>query len=70
MANRVKIPPNVFRAISAVRDSGLSNMFDLRVVIRIANALGFVDEIQWLKEPANSSIYAEGILWGFEPGEY
>ena len=69
MTGMVKIPKNVFTAVSAVRNTGLSNMLDLPVVISIAEALGYIDEIRWLQEPSNHSIYAQGILWGFEPGE-
>lgn len=63
----VKIPYEVFEGLEAVRSSGLTNMFDRRVVIEIAETMGFDETVEWIRE--NRDLYAHGIFRGFEEEE-
>lgn len=49
---------DLLKAINAVRDSGLTNMWDRRAVIDICDALGFADEAEWLRDNPNEYIRA------------
>lgn len=52
----------VKKQILAIRDSGLTNMFDVRMVQRIANDLGFYELVVYLEE--HSKEYVHFILTG------
>lgn len=67
--NPVVVPEPAYRGILAVRDTGLTNMFDLPVVQQIARHLGFPETADWIE--CNSTLYATGIIMGFvsEGGE-
>lgn len=52
----------VKRQILAVRDTGLTNMFDVRMVQRIANDMGFYGLVVFLEE--SRSEYVHFILTG------
>ena len=52
----------VKRQILAVRDTGLTNMFDVRMVQRIANDMGFYELVVYLEEHRRE--YAHFILTG------
>jgi hypothetical protein len=52
----------VKRQILAVRDTGLTNMFDVRMVQRIANDMGFYELVVFLEE--SRSEYVHFILTG------
>lgn len=48
--------------ILAIRDTGLTNMFDVSTVQRIANDMGFYELVVYLEE--NRKEYAHFILTG------
>ena len=50
--------------ILAIRDTGLTNMFDVVAVQRIANNMGFYELVLFLEE--NRKEYAHFILTGEE----
>ena len=60
----VPIPPRVFEGLEAVRQSGLTNMFDRPRVIEIAEIWGYAETADWLR--ANRNLYAQGIFQGFQ----
>lgn len=60
---KVPIPANVLSGLEAVRLSGLTNMFDVPVVIHLSCELGYPSAALWVAE--NKSSYADGLLRGF-----
>jgi len=52
----------VKKQILAIRDTGLTNMFDVRTVQRIANDRGFYELVVYLEEHRRE--YAHFILTG------
>ena len=54
----------VQKQILAIRDTGLTNMFDVLEVQRIANDMGFYELVVYLEE--NRKEYAHFILTGNE----
>lgn len=62
--HKVRVPPEVLDGILAVRSSGLTNMFDRPVVIRVADEFGFPEAARWIE--AHPKEYAKGIFQGFE----
>ena len=54
--------PKIREQILAVRDTGLTNMFDVATVQRIANDMGFYELVVYLEE--NRKEYAHFILTG------
>ena len=52
------------KQILAVRDTGLTNMFDVNTVQRIANDMGFFELVVYLEEHRRE--YAHFILTGEE----
>jgi hypothetical protein len=63
----VRVPREVFTGIEAVRESGLTNMFDRPVVIQLAETMGFTETARWVE--AHGDLYATGIFQGFEVEE-
>jgi hypothetical protein len=61
---KVKVPKDVFEGITAVRDSGLTNMLDVSVVIRLAKEMRYDEAARWIQE--NKRLYAELIFHGGE----
>lgn len=53
--------------ILAVRDTGLTNMFDVNMVQRIANDLNFFELVLYLED--NKKEYANFIITGEAPME-
>lgn len=51
--------------ILAVRDTGLTNMFDINAVQRIAYESGYYELVTWMEE--NRKAYVRFILTGEEP---
>lgn len=60
---RIPIPAPAWQGIDAVRLSGLTNMLDRPVVVRLAGELGYPDAARWIEEHPKE--YAEGIFRGF-----
>ena len=58
---------DIIDGILAVRDTGLTNMFDIAVVIDIAKMLGYSTTAKWIQ--ANMIEYAKGIIQGYEVAE-
>lgn len=54
----------VQKQILAIRDTGLTNMFDVFAVQRLANDMGFYELVGYLEE--NRKEYAQFILTGNE----
>lgn len=46
---RVQVPKAVFEGITAVRDSGLTNMLSVPDVIRLARRMGFEEAARWVE---------------------
>ena len=53
---------NVKKQITAIRDMGITNMFDIRVVMEIAEQLGFDELLEFL--PENKARYVSFIIEG------
>jgi hypothetical protein len=58
---------DIITAVLAVRDTSITNMFDRRVVIQLAEALGFPEEAEWIA--AHPREYGTLILTGKLPDE-
>lgn len=56
------MPPAVKEQILAVRDTGLTNMFDMTAVQRIAYDMNFYDLICWLED--HKKEYSRFIMFG------
>ncbi len=63
----IRVPAEVKRGILAVRDSSLTNMFDIRAVQRVASDLGFFETVMWIYEHTHE--YRQGIWNGWEAVE-
>ena len=61
---RVRVSPEVFEGLEAVRLSGLTNMLDRPAVAEIAEAMGYEDSACWVRE--HRDLFARGIFRGFE----
>lgn len=59
--------PTIKEQILAVRDTGLTNMFDVPVVRELAEKFGYAELAAYL--PANTEEYARFILYGEEDHE-
>ena len=65
---KIQVPSqDIIDGILAVRDTGLTNMFDVAVVIDIAKTLGYRTTAKWIQ--ANMIEYAKGIIQGYEVAE-
>ena len=64
---KVKVPTAVLDGLEAVRRSGLTNMLDRPVVIKLARQFGSKKAAHWID--ANRSLYAKGLFVGFEGSE-
>jgi len=64
---KVKVPKEVLAGITAVRDSGLTNMLAAPVVIRLAREMGFHEAARWIQ--TNTARYAELVFPGAEVEE-
>lgn len=60
----VIVPAIVLEGLEAVRDSGLTNMFDRPMVVKLAKKFGYSETASWIT--SNQKLYAEGIFKGFE----
>ena len=56
------MPDKIKEQILAIRDTGLTNMFDVNAVQRIANDMGFFELVVYLED--NRCEYAHFILTG------
>ena len=65
--SKVKVPQDVLDGLMAVRDSGLTNMFDRPMVARLAARMGFGAAAEWVK--THTKDYAEGVFHGFAAQE-
>ena len=54
----------VKKQILAVRETGRTNMFDIRMVNQVATELGCEELVEFLKTRANREVYAQFILTG------
>jgi hypothetical protein len=60
----VRVPPDVYQGLEAVRLSGRTNMLDRPAVARIAADMGYDECARWVH--ANRGLYARGVFHGFE----
>lgn len=60
------VTKEVLEGILAVKDSGLTNMFVISEVSRLAQGMGYKDTHAWLENPANRKEYAHGLFYGLE----
>lgn len=60
----VLVTRTVFEGISAVRDTGDTNMFDRSCVMDIARGLDYSAAAQWVRDHPEE--YFRGIFYGFE----
>lgn len=65
MREKVRVTQQVFEGITAVRNTGLTNMFDVNQVSVIAAGMGYLEAADWVLN--NKGEYANGIFAGFEP---
>jgi len=63
----VRASREILAGLNAVRESGLTNMFDRPVVIQLAETMGFTETTRWIR--AHRDLYATGIFQGFEVEE-
>ena len=63
----IKVPKKVKEGIDAVRDSGLTNMFDRPYVEKLCESMGYRKAAKWIQR--NKTEYVTGIFEGFEVGE-
>lgn len=61
------MPPVIKDQILVVRDTGLTNMFDVAVVQRIAYDMAFYDLVCWIED--HKKEYSRFILYGDEVSE-
>lgn len=66
-AGPVKVPPDVYDGIEAVRASGLTNMLDRNTVAGLAVRLGFPAAADWIRE--NPSLYSRAVFHGLKAKE-
>ena len=59
--------PTIKEQILAIRDTGLTNMFDVPKVRELAEKFGYAELAAYL--PANTGKYARFILYGGDEGE-
>ena len=60
----VQVPLVVFDGLNAVRETRITNMFDVELVKIQAVALGLLETAEWIE--ANRELYYDGICRGFE----
>ena len=60
----IQVSQEVFMGITAVRDSGATNMLDYVRVIELLDEMGFEEAAEWVRE--NKSEYCQGIFAGFQ----
>ena len=60
----IKVSQAVFDGITAVRDSGKTNMFDRPVVARLCMDMGYHEAALWVND--NKTEYANSIFQGLE----
>ena len=65
--SKIRVPKDVLDGLEAVRRSGLTNMLDRPVVVRLAEEMGFEGAARWVE--THRKEYAEGIFRGFEAEE-
>ena len=63
----VRVPLAVLSGISAVRESGLTNMFDCGRVADLSDELGYPRAAEWVR--GHRAEYARGVFEGFEADE-
>ena len=60
----VKVSQKVFDGLEAVRSSGVTNMFDRTMVVKLLKTYGFSEAEKWVRE--NPEKYSELIFKGVE----
>ena len=60
----ITVSRRVLEGITAVRDSGATNMLDRNAVAKVCGDKGFYDAAVWIQE--NRQEYAEGVIEGFQ----
>jgi hypothetical protein len=60
----IQVPEDVLNGITAVRDSGETNMLDRARVIELLEAMGHFEAASWVA--GNREEYSRGIFQGFE----
>lgn len=65
MSEAIKVSSKVLEGLEAVRSSGITNMFDMRAVKKIADEMGYDETYEWL-DAVDRRTYAAGIMNGFE----
>lgn len=64
---KIRVPKDVLDGITAVRDSGLTNMLSIPDVIRLARRMGYEGSARWVE--TNRRSYAELVFLGAEADE-
>lgn len=62
MANKVKLDPIVKEQLMDIRDSGLTNMFDFKMVQRLAYENDYYELVEWMEEHRDQ--YGTLIMYG------
>lgn len=63
----VRVPKKVYEGLEAVRQSGLTNMLDYNVVMKIASDMDYHEAVVWLHD--NKRAYGRGVFEGIEAEE-
>lgn len=58
------ITEEIRKQILAVRDTGRTNMFDVAMVQKIADELGFYELVSFLIDEENKKAYCKLIMYG------
>jgi hypothetical protein len=60
---KVNVPKEVLEGLLEVRNSGVTNMFDMNNVARAATIMGHQETSKWIK--AHEEEYVSGVFNGF-----
>ncbi len=60
----IKVPKTVVDGLTAVKETGNTNMFDRPRVVELLQELGFDEAARWVEQ--NKKQYALGIFQGFQ----
>jgi len=58
------ITEEIRKQILAIRDTGRTNMFDVTMVQKIADELGFYELVSFLIDKENKDAYCKFIMYG------
>lgn len=63
----IKVTQTVLDTLEEIRESGVTNMFDVRAVQFYADKAGCFETVMWIED--NKQEYTRGIFEGFEAAD-